>query len=116
MSVSFNGIENLVVTFRAGTVVVDSPAVMSANNTVRNAGSGVAPVGIVRNKRNDHAAVQVKGYAEVKYSGATVPSLGWNSLVTDGTGGLRVSATDETGRNCLVVSLNTTSKTMGLFL
>ena len=78
MSVAFNGIENLVVTFQAGTVAVGNPAAMSANNTVRNAISGTAPVGIVRNKRNDHAAVQVKGYAETKYSGSTAPSLGWN--------------------------------------
>ena len=116
MSVAFNGIENLVVTFQAGTVAVGSPAAMSANNTVRNAISGTAPVGIVRNKRNDHAAVQVKGYAEMKYSGSTAPSLGWNSLVADGSGGLRVASTGETGRACLVVSLNTTNKTMGLFL
>lgn len=116
MSVAFNGIENLVVTFQAGTVVVGNPATMSANNTVRNASGGIAPVGIVRNKRNDHAAVQVKGYAELKYSGSTAPGLGWNSLVADGSGGLRLAATGETGRNCLVVSLDTVNKTMGLFL
>lgn len=116
MSVAFSGIENLVVTFQAGTVVVGNPAAMSANHTVRNAGNGTAPVGIVLNKRSNHAAVQVKGYAEMSYSGSTAPTLGWNSLVADGSGGLRAAADGETGRSCLVVSLDTANKKLGLFL
>ena len=50
------------------------------------------------------------------YSGSAAPALGWNSLVADGSGGLRLAASGETGRDCLVVSLNTAEKTMGLFL
>ena len=89
---------------------------MSANNTVKNAAGGAAPVGILLNKRSGHGAVQIKGYVQVSYSGSAAPSLGWNSLVADGSGGMRLAASGETGRNCLVVNLNTADKTMGLFL
>lgn len=90
MSVAFNGIDSLVVTFRAeDTAAAGVPAAMSGNDTVGKAAAGAAPVGIV---------------------------LGFASLVADGSGGLRAAGTGETGRNCLVVSVDTTGKTMGLFL
>lgn len=116
MSVVFNGTETAVLTFQASSAAASGLAAMAGNNTVKNAGVGAAPVGIILNKRNNHAAVQVRGYAEVKYSGSTAPVLGWNSLVADGSGGLRVAGSGETGRTCLVVNLNTTDKIMGLFL
>ena len=89
---------------------------MDGNDTVRNANGGVAPVGVVLNKRNNHAAVQIRGYVRVKYSGSPATVLGWNRLVTDGAGGLRPEQTGETGRAGLGVNLNTEEKTMGLFL
>lgn len=116
MSVAFNGMENQVVTFRTGTVAAGNPVVMSANDTVKNAGNGTAPVGILLNKRSGHGAVQIRGFVQVSYSGSAAPSLGWNSLVADGSGGMRLAASGETGRDCLVVNLNTADKTMGLFL
>lgn len=116
MSVAFQGMDNLVVTFQAETVTRGWPAAVCADNTVGNAGAGKAPAGIVLNLRSGHAAVQVKGFAEVKYSGSTAPVLGWNQLVADGSGGLRAAASGETGRACLVVNKNTADKTMGLFL
>lgn len=116
MSVAFNGIENQVVTFQTGSTAAGNPVVMSANNTVKNAAGGAAPVGILLSKRSGHGAVQIRGYVQVSYSGSAAPGLGWNSLVADGSGGMRLAASGETGRNCLVVNLNTADKTMGLFL
>ena len=116
MSVSFNGMGSMVVTFRASAISEGGVAAMMGNDQVGNASGGVAPVGIVLGKRNDHAAVQIQGYVQVPYSGATAPSLGWNQLVADGTGGLRVATTGESGRSCLVVNRDTENKTMGLFL
>jgi hypothetical protein len=52
----------------------------------------------------------------VPYSGSAAPSLGWNRLVANGSGGMRLAASGENGRACLVVNLNTIDKTMGLFL
>ena len=108
MSVEFGGMGSMVVTMKAVAVTTGGIAGMDGNDTVRNANGGVAPVGVVLNKRNNHAAVQIRGYVRVKYSGSPAPVLGWNRLVTDGAG--------ETGRACLVVNLNTEEKTMGLFL
>lgn len=115
MSVAFRGIEDLVVTFQAENVTAGYPAAMKANDTVADGGAGAAPVGIILNQRGGHAAVQVRGFAETVYSGAA-PGLGWNSLVADGAGGLRLAADGETGRSCLVVNLNTPETKMGLFL
>lgn len=115
MSVAFNGIGTMVVTFQAGTVTPGFPAAMQENGKVQNAADKAAPVGIILNKRNDHAAVQVQGFAEVTYSGSD-PTLGWNSLVADSSGGLRLATAEETGRACLVVTLDTEHKKMGLFL
>lgn len=113
MSVAFDGIGRSVLTFQAGDVKKGDVAAMSANDTVAKAASGAVPVGVVLNKRQDWAAVQVKGYVELPYSG-TAPTVGWNKLAADGNGGLR-TATDK-GRDCLVVRVDTAENKMGLFL
>ena len=115
MSVAFRGIEDLVVTFKTAGVTAGYPAAMRENSTVADAADGAAPVGIALNQRGTHAAVQMRGFAEVPYSGAA-PALGWNSLVADGSGGLRAAASGETGRACLVVEVNTPETKLGLFL
>ncbi len=116
MSVAFQGMGSMVVTFQADLATTGNFAALVSNNTVKNANGGVAPVGLILNKRNDHAAVQTQGYIQANYSGDTAPSLGLQKLVADGTGGLRLEGTGETGRTCLVVNLDADNKTMGLFL
>lgn len=116
MSVAFNGTETMVLTFKVGTAATGGLVGMSENNTVETAADGSAPVGIVLNQRSGHAAVQVRGYAELGYSGTSAPALGFQTLVADGTGKLRLAASTETGKQCLVVNCNTTDKMLGLFL
>ncbi len=116
MSVAFNGTETMVLTFKVDTATTGGLVGMSENNTVKTAADGTAPVGIVLNQRSGHAAVQVRGYAELGYSGETAPSLGFQTLVADGTGKLRLAATGETGKQCLIVNCNITDKILGLFL
>lgn len=116
MSVAFYGTENAVLTFEVGTVTAGYPVAMSANNKVANAASGNAIVGVALNKRNGFGAVQVRGYTELIYTGTTAPSLGYNMLVANGSGGVRLAGSGETGRSCLVVNLDTTNKIVGLFL
>lgn len=115
MSVAFHGIESLVVTFQTEGVTAGYPAVMSANDTVADAADAAAPVGLTLNQRGKLAAVQMKGFARVSYSG-TAPSLGYVSLVADGQGGLRTAASGETGRTCLVVQLDEAKHEVGVFL
>lgn len=113
-NVTFNGMGELVATFQAGSVTAGGPVIMNGNNAVRSATSGGRPVGVALHKRGDYAAVQMQGFVRVKYTGS--PALGWNSLVGNGSGGLRPATEGETGRDCLVVDLDSSEQTMGLFL
>ena len=113
MSVAFDGIGRSVLTFEAGDVKKGDVVAMSGNDTVAKAAAAEVPVGIVLNKRQDWAAVQVKGYVELPDSG-TAPPVGGNKRAADGHGGLRTAA--DKGRDCLVVRVDTAENKMGLFL
>lgn len=91
MSVAFEGIDRLVVTFLAGDVTAGKPVVMGGEGSVKNASSGQMPVGVALYARDGHAAVQLKGFVTVQYSGSTA-------------------------RMCLVVTRDSEKKTVGLFL
>lgn len=88
--------------FKVGTAAKGSPVVMSENDKVKMAGNGTAPVGILLEKFNSFGLVLVSGEIAIEYTEGI--SLGWNSLVSNGSGGLRLAASDETGRMCLVTS------------
>lgn len=107
MSVAFEGIDRLVVTFLAGDVTAGKPVVMGGEGSVKNASSGQMPVGVALHAQDGHAAVQLKGFVTVQYSGTTAPALGWTALVAD---------SGESGRMCLVVTRDSEKKTVGLFL
>ncbi|MBP1758632.1 MAG: hypothetical protein H6Q61_881 [Firmicutes bacterium] len=112
MSVAFYGTQETVLSFEAGEVTPGYPVAISQNNTVANAPSGIAPAGVAIHVREGIAAVQLHGYTELPYSG-TAPTLGWAKLVADGAGGMK---TDAGGIGCLVVSVNETGKTLGMYL
>ena len=80
MSVAFEGIDRLVVTFLAGDVTAGKPVVMGGEGSVKNASSGQMPVGVALHARDGHAAVQLKGFVTVQYSGTSAPALGWTAL------------------------------------
>ena len=94
MSVAFEGIDRLVVTFLAGDVTAGKPVVMGGEGSVKNASSGQMPVGVVLHARDGHAAVQLKGFVTVQYSGTSAPALGWTALVADSAGCLRAAEED----------------------
>ena len=115
--------------FKLGTTAVGSIVVMSANDTVKNAASGTAPVGILLNKdyynpndpdnRISTGVVKIKGEIECDYSGSDL-SVGMHELVANGSGGLRKAdksaSTPEVGRMCLITNINTTDKTMTVIM
>lgn len=115
MNISFEGLQNAVVTFQEDAVTAGYPVAMSSAGTVSNAAAGVAPVGVALNVRGGCAAVQVKGYAVLGYSG-TAPGLGWTALTADGSGGVKTPGSTDKGRDFLVVQVDSTEKTVGLFL
>ena len=116
MSVAFEGIDRLVVTFLAGDVTAGKPVVMGGEGSVKNASSGQMPVGVALHARDGHAAVQLKGFVTVQYSGTSAPALGWTALVADSAGCLRAAGSGESGRMCLVVARDSDKKTVDLFL
>ena len=50
----------------------------------------------------------------MSYSGDTAPAAGWQSLVCDGAGGVRVSGSG--GLSCLVLAVDTQARTAVLKL
>lgn len=102
--------------FKCDTGTVGDSMHMEDNDKVTKAPSGAAPVGVMHSMANDHALIQIAGEVEVKYSGSAAPSLGLNRIVCNGSGGMRVAASGENGRNCWVIRLNTIEKTMRIIM
>ena len=115
MSVSFEGMDQLVVTFKAASGVAKGDLVtVSANGTVSTASSGDAPAGLALNVRSGHAAVQLKGHLEIEYNGTL--NLGWQDITTHSAGKIKAAGENDEPRKCLVVSTDTTAKTACLLL
>lgn len=110
MNVSFNGFGENVVTFETeGSVGAGMPVMVSASGKVK-AANGVF-CGICVGKRNGYAAVQLSGYVKVAFDSA--PAVGYTKLV--GKSG-KVSTDTSTGREYLVVDIDTVAKTAGIIL
>ena len=98
--VSFEDIGAVVATFAAAEGVKGGQVVkLTGNGTVGPCGQGEAFCGVALEPRQGGAAVQVKGFVEVKATGL---SVGWAALAADGTGGVEPAA--EGGVQALVVS------------
>ncbi len=116
MSVSFGGIGEEMVTFTAAAgLSAGNTAAMTANGKVGKAASGGKFCGVAVKVSDDgHATVQMKGYVNLAYTGATAPQVGYGSLAGDGSGGVKVDA--ENGREYLVIDVDTTNKKVGFYL
>ena len=114
MNVSFQGVNDLVVTFQAGEGVSRGDFVkLGANGTVAAASYGDGLVGKVLDVRGGCAAVQVRGYVEAEYAGTLNP--GWADLTGQG-GKVRAAGSNDTSRKCLVLSTDATAKIACLLL
>ena len=112
MSISFKGLGENVVTFKTYTAVVGSPVTVIANDLVSKSNAGDTFCGVAASVADGYVAVQVGGFVELPYSG-TAPTLGYNTVVANGNGGIK---TNSTGRNVLVVNVNQTKLTAWLTL
>lgn len=68
--------------------------------------------GVCTAVRNGHASVVLTGHAVATYSG-TAPEIGYCKLAGDGKGGVKVS---ESGREYLVVDVDTNDKTVDIIM
>ncbi len=113
MNISFQAVGHEFLTF--GCTATDKegyPCKMSANGTVTAGASGDAFMGILGAVRDGSARVLFRGYYEIAYSG-TAPSLGYAILAADGDGGVKAATT---GHEYLVMNVDTTNGTLGIFL
>lgn len=114
MNISFNAVGHDFLTFAcADTATEGYPCKVSANETVAEAASGDDFCGIIAAVRNGSARVLFRGYHEVAYSGTTAPAVGYGILVADGDGGVKVATS---GREYWILNVDTTNKTVGIFL
>ena len=116
MSVAFEGIDRLVVTFLAGDVTAGKPVVMGGEGSVKNASSGQMPVGVALHAQDGHAAVQLRAFWRVRSSAGPARPRAGTALVPDSAACLRAAGSGESGRMCLVVARDSEKKTVDLFL
>jgi hypothetical protein len=115
MSVSFAGLDQMVVTFRGEDVTAGYPVRLTGDGTVAEAGTGESMVGVALNSREGYVGVLLRGYTELPFSG-TQPDLGWTDLLANGSGGVRTGSGGDGSHPCLVVSVDADKKIVGLFL
>ena len=118
MELSFAGIGQVAATFQTEVqedddskkLAIGHVVALTAANTVGFGTAGAAPCGVILALEKDQtAAVQVDGFAQVMYSGSAAPTVGWGALGVDGSGGVQVASTG--GRSVLIVQVDTAAKT-----
>lgn len=112
MKVSFDGIGDSLVTFISANAVKGQLVKVSAAGTVAPCSAGDAFDGVAVFVEGGYAGVRLHGFVTVSYTG-TAPSVGHNTLVADGAGGLKA---DNSGKDYLVVDKDTTAKTVTVIL
>ena len=113
MDICFEGVGQVAATFQVDdekAVLPGMAVALTDNGTVVEVSVGTDPGGVLLGGvRGGAAAVQIGGVARVGYSGDTAPAVGWQSLVCDGTGGVKAVTTG--GLKCLVLSVDAADKT-----
>ena len=111
MSVSTKGFCENVLTFKAASgLKAGVPVAVSANDTVSAAG---ADAKFCVNVNGGYASVQLSGVVTMPYTGTDAPAVGYAALASDGADGVKASTK---GNTYLVLSVNTTAKTVSFML
>jgi hypothetical protein len=114
MKTSFNGIgmEHLTAATAAESADEGKVCRAAADGSVTVCAKGEGFFGVLTSVRSGAACVQLRGYVELPYTG-TAPTVGWCALAADANGG--VAATSG-AHEFLVLTVDTTAKTVGLYL
>lgn len=114
MKVSFQGFDEQVATFEAGSGVTPGvPVKISANGTVSACGAADVPCGVAVNVREGYAGVQLRGYVRLPYTGSL--TLGRQLVVADAGGKVKIS-TGSSGLPVLIIDLDSATSTAGIIL
>lgn len=115
MSISFGGIGEYAATFyndSSAPAIAGKLVKISGNGEVSACSEGEVFAGACISAGTEFAAVQLRGFVKLPYSG-TAPNLGFSKLSADADGGIKA---DSTGREYLVVEVDTSASIAGLFL
>ena len=94
--ISFDGIGQELVTFEAASGVTAGHVVkLTDNGKVAKCDAGDAFCGAALNVRGGYAGVQLRGFVTLKCAGSE--TVGYNSLVADGSGGVKRHGQDLRG-------------------
>ena len=103
MSISYEGIGQVLATFQVEEGTGQGAVTVVGSGTVGYGRAGDKPCGVlVCGEKNGMGAVQVEGMVTLSYTGTT-PSVGYATLACDGEGGIME---EEMGREFLVVSVD----------
>ena len=91
-TISYNGYNANVLTMRTeADIEKNVPVTIDTDGTCIPAADDADFIGVAVNKRQDIVSVQTEGYVTLPYSGEE-PTYGFCGLVSDGNGGVKVSA------------------------
>lgn len=103
MKVCFEDIGHMSATFAVASGEAGVPVRLSGNAAVAPCADGEVFCGVLESCRGGFGGVQLHGFVTLPYTG-TAPTLGYNTLVGNGSGGVKVATG---GRSLLVVSVDT---------
>jgi len=114
MAVSFNGYNETLVTFQAGTGTKKGiPVKLNADREVAACAANNLFCGKCVAVSGGYASVQLTGYVKLPYTG-TAPAVGYTMLAADGSGAVKTVASG--GRTHLVIDVDTAANLVGLIL
>lgn len=91
MSISYEGIGHLSVTFPNNNAVENQVCTLNSNGKVSTCAAGGVFLGVAESVNDTYAGVQIGGFVKVGYTG-TAPAMGYTKLSADGAGGIRADA------------------------
>ena len=104
--------EGIITLYVDESTAVGTPVSMTDSGSCSASNDGDKFVGILVNSRAGIGAVQVKGYANIPYSGTDL-TLGITEIAADGNGKIKMAAG---GRTVTVIGVNTAEKTAELLM
>ena len=114
MKLSYEGIGQWAATFACTKLAEGELVKVSGNGTVAACNDGEDFCGMVLSvsRGGDACSVALGGMVTAGYTGGA-PALGWSGLAADGAGGVKTS---ESGREYLVVDVDTAAQTVTFVL
>ncbi len=104
--------EGIITLYVDDSATVGTPVSITESNTCAPAAAGDKFAGFLVNSRAGVGAVQVKGYANVPYSGTDL-QLGMTEIAADGNGKIKMATG---GRSVMVIGVNTSDKTAEILM